>query len=810
MAPVTKRDYRQGTKGRKAPSSSDQSPNDIFVREFEQWGSDKSKRVAVKPNKEVVGESDRVRAELEKLEDELAILRQGPFGPQSQLMQSLPETERGKLLKALADQGVDTNGEDDWVDLDNLDDMLKDGGNTESPLPAQGPVGVTMRIPISDQVYVKNFNKALKAVMQTEQDLQKHVTLWKWYLRCQHKVHNFSEIIAEEVWEVVWRSAIFIKVRPEHIVMLAQHMIKADAVMNDHKWLQYIESLHGSGDTATALEIWTQQKPALGRHSDLKNSFWETGIQLYATLGRPGAAEKQARDAVLRGDAEPKLLVHVIAAWAKSHNPAAPAASWAVYSALRVKYGSVMTHDTYEEISNIFIDANRTEMALAVFRDMMAEVYKSASNKNQFSKQVLEQVHDTAVSEEEINQASLSALLALPRSLQNKYFFASWIKKLIGLGRVDAAAAVVDLMYKRGVRPDAKHLNGIIGAWFRDGGAPARQKAERMAWSMIESRIELVKSRNQTQAAIDPAKQSQEPASPSRRIPAATIETFSILLLYYTRGQKTEKAEQLTHVMTGSAQMQPNAFIMNHWLYAALRASDIQGVWDKYRRLKTDIQPDLETFAALWDTAKVQYSRAHRAHAKDFPSARLLFGETMSWLAHLPPSRMRQAQEEFSSEIYEQIVRCFCLSADLPGTLCAMHGLHRSFGHFPDVNATRLICGQVARLLPPTATSAAGSRRGHRPQLDRNRALLSKVVAVIDSIEERKGAELVAQGVSPADLQSLDSKVAKQLRLAVLTEFICTAMKSSSKADDNYKNQARQVAEVMGVDINDVDLHVTD
>ena len=233
------------------------------------------------------------------------------------------------------------------------------------------------------------------------------------------------------------------------------------------------------------------------------------------------------------------------------------------------------------------------------------------------------------------------------------------------------------------LNPTLDPLNGLIAAWFREGSSRSRELARETGWTMIQSRIDMVQKRlmladgsqaTETTIAHEPRR---APFFLKRGAPAATVETFSILLQHYSRRSDLASANRLTDVVIGSAQIKPNSFIMNHWLYASLRSGNLAEVWTKYSSLKRSIAPDLETFAALWDTAKTAY--AFPQHEGAIPDARTLFSEMQKWFLGLDLRKKSSAREEFSPGLYEQIIRCFCLSSDPEGTLCAIARPERIF-----------------------------------------------------------------------------------------------------------------------------------
>ena len=88
---------------------------------------------------------------------------------------------------------------------------------------------------------------------------------------------------------------------------------------------------------------------------------------------------------------------------------------------------------------------------------------------------------------------------------------------------------------------------------------------------------------------------------------------------------------------------------MNHWLYASLRSGQAHEVWSKYLTLTQTIQPDLETFAALWDTAKACYASG-AAGDKGFPDARTVFAEMLGWMNAITPKKREAVQADFSHD----------------------------------------------------------------------------------------------------------------------------------------------------------------
>lgn len=778
------RQYRQPVRtrlqGRKFAASSLGNPD---VHEFEQQGDDASTRRPV--HNPLDPEAAALKAELDKLDQELEIMKEGPFGPNSDFIRSFSADEREELLKALEEEGVMPPESADLLSEDDLDDLARAEEGKKPLSRVKSPLKVTLSIPVRDKIYVKRFNTALEVAQQKDDD-KEYFALWKWYLRCQQRVSNFALIIPEDVWHFLWRSQSTRFYRPKHLAMLGKDMITADISLEDKEWIEYIDALQATGDVANAVEIWEAQRSRLGANEELAELFWITGVRLYVQLGKPQKAQRLAFECYEHTTIiNSEVLMLVISAWAKSQAPNAGIKTWSCYLELCKRIEARADHKTrlgvLGRISSILLEAKRPNLALAVFKDMFLLQTPGSQNSLKIYRDHGEALHDISLFNEDLaTQIGLSALATFPQTFSNKYFFAAWIKWLLGDGRVDDAALVVELTYERGVKLDAGPMNGLIAACFRRGSPKDREVAEQTAWAMIQSRIEMVQERQARGESAHRGKplaliERRRPFFLKRGAPAATIETFSILLQHYTRRADLARAGELTDVMTSTAQIKPNSFIMNHWLYASLRSGQIGDVWTKFSSLKLSIPPDLETFAALWDTAKTAYAFPHR-HEGAFPEARTLFTELQEWFRGLEAKKQATTQADFSPELYEQIIRCFCLSSDPQGTLCALHGLKQSFNALPHEEVSRLIIMQVARAyaadFAPLSAQSYGLRLRMRKNLQYQSAvktLTEIVVTISDKMEQETDLDLKAVAVE-------ESEAAQELRLRVLTAFLCLVL----------------------------------
>lgn len=779
----------------------------------------------VDPEAEDNEEREEISKELAKLQDELKILEEGPFAPNSPFIKSLPEEDRRIALEALRKYDEENPKPEGQPSLDQvfdkeLDDMLReefeglameqenweDGVKSRRRLAAQRSTAAR-RAGADTHPYAIKFNKSLQQVQAKMSDERARQELWKWYRRCKQTIPDFLTIMPKGSLETIWNAQAMgeadAALRSTHIQMLVQDAASIGEELTTPQILFYISSLHEASATNHALEQWEAYQAELSQKKEDLEEYWKLGVRLFAADKNPQRAQDIAL-AFLANDRtrHPRVLIPVIIAWGQLAGKEAEVKAWALYLRLKIFLGSEMTMEDYDKISIGLLTAGRSGTAVAIFKDMMVTGQDPANDSTALYQAALGlagNLHASSVNENAVNKVSLSVLNVLPRRFQNRFFYASWMKKLIGMGEVDSAALVIELMYERGVKPDSKHLNGIIAGWLREGNPIARDKAERLAWAMIQHRIDATWKRLQP-AEISPRleitheSESHLPRFMQREVPSANIETFSILLLHYTRRGDDGMVKYLVKCL-GDAQIKPNSYFMNHLLYAELRKQDVRSLWSKFQNLSAVIRPDLETFCCLWDCAKLQYDRGRTAFDIDFPSARQLYANMMSWYSQLSPTNQKAAREQMPKNLYDQIVRCFCLSKDVPGTLVVIHSMRSIFGFAPDDTTARMIVLQIARLAAVPADTP--KRRLRRlASTPRSKENIGQVSRLLELLGDRKAESLRLQGLS---VDQLDPEEMKQHQMGIIGSMLRIVLSRTDGLDplqieDKLKIAAQQMS----------------
>ncbi|KAJ5180418.1 hypothetical protein N7492_003628 [Penicillium capsulatum] len=806
-------------------------PNDK-VTFYEQDSPGSKIRRKIDPEAEDNEERTEVEQELEKLQEELKVLEKGPFAPDGEFIQSLPEDDRKIALEALRKYEETRGPSEPQPSLDDvfdeeLDDMLKaefeglaleqenweDSAKERRKVVSKRAYEGNLPAPESHP-YAVRFRDALGQYTNNA-DERTRQELWKTYRRCKLAIPGFLDALSPETMELVWNSQITSRstkaTQSTHLAILVADAKSIGRPLATPQILSYIETLHAGGVTEKALEQWEAYQTDLSQRKDDLEEYWMLGVRLFAAENNPQRAQDIAL-AFLANDAsrQPRVLIPVITAWGKLPDKEAEVKAWALYLQLKTLLGPDMTMEDYDQISIGLLMAGRLDAAVAVFKDMMVTGKDPAKDSTALYRAALGiagHLHASSINEQAVNKISLSALTMLPRQFQNRFFFASWMKKLIGMGEVDSAALVIELMYERGVRPDSKHLNGVMAGWLREGSPSARGKAERLGWAMIQHRIDAVWKRFQPVSSSPQINVKYQDLEPShipqflkRDIPPAGIETFSILLLYYTRRGDDDMIKYLTKCLL-DAQIRPNSYFMNHLLYAELRKQDIKSLWMKFQKMSASVRPDLETYACLWDCAKLQFDRGRTAFAARFPSARQLFAEMMRWYSQLPPRSQQTTAAEFSKELYDQIVRCFCLSKDIAGTLVALHSMRAAFGFAPDDTTARLIILQIARLagVPPGTPKHRLRRLSSTPRSKEN---IAQVGRLLEILGDRKLLALQAHGLS---FDQLDSHEKEQYQVEIISSLLRIVL-SRADALDSTQVESKLIHAAKEMQAPEVDL----
>ena len=784
------------------PLLDDSNSDKPKVRWYEQLLPWSSKRRRVDPNNQDADENDEVkglRRQIRQLEDELQEM-EAPAGKTliEPLIATLSPEDQRKVRAAIMQEELEEKRKD--LEVAEVKRKLAE------LVPKKSELEIRWQMPPEQGVYLRSLNKNIQQAAGNleNQDLRKK--LWKSYARCKAILPPFLHLIPEKAWTVLWASHHTMPTdHPQwgsHLVTLSEDMLSTGKELNIYQRILYIEGLRLEGSQDEAISQWQKLKGDLGDDKQAIEEYELLGVRMFASNGDPERAEKIALNYLRPEKSEDsRILIPILGAWAQRGDAIGRKHAWALYLRFKAQVGDNMTMEDYDNITMSLLHAGRADLALAVFKDLMLtgertdqgsiELYKKAAG-------LIGKSQSSAITPEDLNKISLTGLIALPKRFQNKFFFASWLKKLLGMGEVNAAAMVIELMYERGVRPDSKHLNGIIGAWLRSGSDRDRETAEKMAWAMIHERLDLVNRRGDGDTLNDSGMPSAKgiaiPPHLRRTVSPGNIETFSLLLQHYGRRGQDENVKLIQQCLA-MAEIPPNSYFINHLLYVDLRKGQHVSAWQRYQCMFRKTRPDLETFACLWDCEKAHLDSLLIRGKDPFPGPRELMFQMMNWYSSLQRGERKLVQEDFSKELHHQIIRCFAQASDLEGTIAALYAMKESFGIYPDAETVRTVSLHVGRMgIGEVKKTKVGRRRKGNPHRRANADRIAQAFAILAEQREKYLAEA---GLN--DLQQCDADIQKEEGLFILAEFLRAVLRRTSVDEDAVEANIEKAAWDMGV-----------
>ena len=642
---------------------------------------------------------------------------------------------------------------------------------------------LTVGFPKRQRIHLQSFNIVLQEVARNVQDADKNSILWAKYVRCKRWVPDFLEEVSTKAWDVLWESQYTgnpeIASRTKHLWELVDDMVRVRRELTPIQKLVRVESLYARGEINNAFAFWHSEWSRLKIDDPMRSDFRDLGIRLNADIGRLEEARELALDtAQSKGKPKAEDTAILIASWARKRDEDSLRIAWSLYLDLRQRLGHCMSLNNYDDIIMAFLGTGSNSLALAVFKDMVLSGKRPDWDSLALAKTSMElyrelQNHSNQLAD--LTQVSLAALSFIPRQLENKYFFASWIKRLIGMGEVDSAVLVLELMYERGIRPDAVHLNGMLNAWLRSEDQKKHSLALQVGWSMVKERLKFVAWRD----TLNLGRQSQVdlpdlgvlvPSHISKNLPSATIETFSILLFYY-ESRSMQTSMDIVQQMLQRAELRPNSFFMNHLLHSELRKNHIGEMWKKFSAMQKSINPDLKTFSVLWEGVKASNTGRYVPGKEGFPTPRTLLARMVGWLISQRPRLKKAAKEEFTQAQYNLIIQCFCFRQDIEGTIIALYALRDAFGIYPDADTARIVSIQLARR--GENTPAPKRKRSRLSSNKDSIRRMSQVSEIFTLVGQERADALKKMGVSEEVLppeakdEEMLYKLAEVLRLVL-------------------------------------------
>ncbi|KAF4555877.1 Hypothetical protein D9617_2g058420 [Elsinoe fawcettii] len=667
---------------------------------------------------------------------------------------------------------------------------------------------------------LKHFHRQLELAADDPESEVLRKELWKCYQKAKRMVPGVNARIPAEAWHVLWKLTSQTDAtnvyREDRLLELAQGMTEARVQLLPREIQAKYEAMVIKGQGDEAVLQWKREYEASNRQD--KNNL-ETGIKLYAAVGDIRGGFRVVRQYLQQvPQADARVMHTLIQASIQTGNDHM---AYTLYLTMRDRLGRGMKMHDYDIIIARFLTENKKDLALAVFRDMMMQGTDSIEKKRitiqeeqklrESTMRRIDIFQNQSISGQEINEVSLQALASLPTQWQNKFFFGSWIKKLIGMSDLSGAMKVVELMYQRGVTPDATHVNGIIGGLMRSNDRELERRGQSMAWAMIYRRIAHNVSKTGHDLHIlqdfghipseDKSLAQQIPLDLSRPVPHANVETFNVLGLHYLLSSQWTHLRHLRR-MIKPAGTRMSSFFMNHLLYMQLYNNGPEEAWNDFLHYTKDTRPDTETYNALWHAQQDVTDPNKRVQGGTLPRPRVLFKVMMDWRATLNARVAETASEAFGAEIYARIVTAFCNEKDFPALVVAMYATLQGFGTAPDADVAGLIVTGLGNVYEGDTPVVRG-RRGRR-QLRGSAGKADAVEKVLQVLRTQRVEKLGREGVLVEEMDEAAQAAENVNLLAELVKTVLVRIKGEPAVVDEAIRTAAQEMGVSGMRFGDV------
>ena len=442
------------------------------VRWYEQLFPWSSKRRRVDRNNQDAHKNEvkRVKQQIRQLEDELQEMGAPMTETGKTLIEPLiatlsPEDQRKVRAAIMQDELEEKRKELEAAEVKRRLAML---------VPKKSELVISWQLPPEQGHYLRLLNRDIQKAAGKAEDQDLRMKLWNSYVLCKANLPPFLHLIPAKAWTVLWFSHhMMTSDHPQwasRLITLSEDIVSAGKELNAIQKFLYTEALQQEGRQEEAVSQWQKLKDDLGDDKQAMEEHELLGVRMFASSGDPEKAEKIALD-YLRPEksGDSRILIPILGAWALRGDTIGMKHAWALYLRFKAQMGKNVTIKDYDNINVRLLRSGRVDLALAVFKDMMLTEERIDQGSLELYKKAARLIKTSQSTPEDLNRISLTGLIELPRRFQNKFFYASWLKRLIGMGALNETAKVIELMYERGVSADAKHLNGMIGAWLRTG-----------------------------------------------------------------------------------------------------------------------------------------------------------------------------------------------------------------------------------------------------------------------------------------------------------------------------------------------------
>ncbi|KAI4613429.1 uncharacterized protein J4E87_009896 [Alternaria ethzedia] len=646
---------------------------------------------------------------------------------------------------------------------------------------------------------VKRLDRVLELVNSTNgRDASLRAPLWRAYSLAKASDTTLLARLPERAWDLLWITQSIDSSnnanRTAHMAQLYRDMDKAGRTTTAGQRARDLESTFLSGREDQALKEWEEDHTLGfdGIRQDYKPEHLEVGAKLHALAGNLDRSRSIMEELLrLYPSWDASVMMTVFRAHTSSELQEHHDLAKQIYVSMKEKKGDARSIKDYDAWLVGFLESRNLGYAKQVFRDMVREGYLATSGTGERVEQVLKRLHmlyrlgtDIAA----MTSIAFDAISVLPPAYHG-HLFGDWMKAAVVRQAPLVAAQVMEMMLKRGYKPQTFHFNMLLKALIRTKESPNVLKAEDIGWRMIEAARTLPQQRDlpRDTAARIIDKRTADTHNKStdivQRAPPANVTTFALIMQHHAKSLQWEHVDYLSRQLKETA-LEPNATIMNVLMDNKCRQGAYSEAWTIYKTLTEPQEGDAGVFPngasirCLWKTLRLALGDPTNRDKPGLPTPRELLAEMISWWTL---SRSRYDADRFrmglagadSGAITSLIMHCFSYTQDLAGSLIALHVLRHYFDIFPTNEAARILQGQIAWVDMTRETEAVRSSHFHSRSNKKN---TDRITMVYNILLQRR---LARMDLKESEYEMLTDEQIGDMGLNLLSEFVRVVLKRS-------------------------------
>ncbi|KAH4802899.1 hypothetical protein HBI25_118380 [Parastagonospora nodorum] len=623
--------------------------------------------------------------------------------------------------------------------------------------------------------------------------MRRHI--WKAYILTKLEDPDSLSNLTFGEWDIIWESQ-SIRLysnqnRTLHLEELYTDLCSSRIAPTKAQRIEYLACHFLNGKEVQALQKWEADRAEIESYQPYhcEPEHLKVGVEMYARAGnadRAGQLMEQLFAVLPEPDKSLMLTVfraHTSSAEARHHE-----AAHDMYERMKA-LPTILKMRDYDACFTGFLEAKNIEFAKEVFRDMVSNGILAKTGFAKDVEEVLMRLHmlyRLATDLSSMTSIALHAIELLPQSYYGQVF-GDWMKFTVVQQAPEAAAQILDMMYRQGYPPETFHFNMLLRAFIRTKESPNVLQAENIGWRMIDEARKA--HRKNTRPFLSQKGTSHENAptpeglQAARKLPVADVDTFALIMHHHGKSLQWEHVEYLSRQLKETS-IAPNATIMNVLVDNKIRQGAYAEAWSIYSQLTnpakggsiTGVFPDGASIRSVWKMLRLALGDHATRHESGLPRPRELLKETVEWWALV---RGRYDAERFRmglvggnyTAISALMLHCFSYTQDLPGSLVALHVLRHNFHIFPTTKDVNILQRQMAWVDLSRESASSRSQYFHSRS---NRVRTDKIGKIYLMLLQQRAErmQLTRDGA-----KALTEEQKGDINLNLLSEFTRSVMK---------------------------------